>query len=294
MLLTLRSDRRAAATWMMVGLLAACSGGGSTRSETERVIRINGSSTVNPVMTEIAEILRSEHGLAISVDVQGGSSGGISSAADGSADIGMSSKSVSREDRRRFGSADLRSISIGSDAVALGVHRSVADRGVVALNRAQVRDVYEKKITNWIELGGPDQPIVFFDKEPGRGTWEVFAEWLYPDADAPTISHSQVGGNEEGRSKVATTPGAITQLSASWVADTREIAALGLIGQDGSILEPSRPNVEVGLYPMTRPLLLITSGPPDDLEKLVIDFALSDRGQQIVERHGYLPVGLRE
>ena len=42
-----------------------------------RPLRINGSTTVNPVVTEAAEALRAERGMTIHVDTQGGSSGGI-------------------------------------------------------------------------------------------------------------------------------------------------------------------------------------------------------------------------
>lgn len=53
----------------------------------------------------------------------GGSSGGIRDAGEGRADIGMSSKALSDADSARHGDADLRSVSIGFDAVALPLAR---------------------------------------------------------------------------------------------------------------------------------------------------------------------------
>ncbi len=47
--------------------------------------------------------------------------------------------------------------------------------GVKSLSAQQVRDIYEKKITNWSDVGGPELLITFYNKEPGRGTWEVIA-----------------------------------------------------------------------------------------------------------------------
>lgn len=272
-------------------LVAACGGDAGTEASapsSRSVLRVNGSTTVNPVVTEIANILTRENRMMITVDTQGGSSGGVSGVADGSAGIGMSSKPLSASDNERYPDADFRAFVIGIDAVALAVNENVWKGGVHHVTREQVRDIYEKEITNWKEIGGPDEPIVFLDKEPGRGTWEVFADWLYPDGDAPTISHSQVGGNEEGRTKAATTRGAITQLSASWVADSPGIDALGIVAENGEIVDPTHEAIESEAYPIRRPLLLITNGPPDPEERTLIDFALSERGREIVAKHGYL------
>ncbi len=46
-------------------------------------------------------------------------------------------------------------------------------------------------------MGGPAQRIAFFNKEPGRGTWEVFVHWAYGNPKAaPQVSFPEVGGNE--------------------------------------------------------------------------------------------------
>src|SRR5258706_5753042 len=200
-------------------------------------LRVNGSTTVNPVAAEAAEILRAEKKMAISIDVQGGSSGGIAGVGDGSIDVGMSSKPIADDDRRKYPAVNFVATEIGRDAVALIVSADVFKGGVHALTKQQVQDIYEGRITNWKEVGGPDRKIVFFNKEPGRGTWEVFAHWLYGDPKkAAEVSHPEVGGNEEARNKVKSTKGAITQLSASWA--TGKVHALSLKLDDGSLVGP--------------------------------------------------------
>lgn len=254
-------------------------------------LRVNGSTTVNPVATEAAEILRAEKKMAITVDTQGGSSGGISGIADHSIEVGMSSKAITDEDRKKFPKVNFVSTSVGQDAVALVVSKDVWDGGVKALSRRQAKDIYEGKITNWKQVGGPDRRIVFFNKEPGRGTWEVFAHWLYGNTkNAPAVRHREVGGNEEGRTKVATTKGAITQLSFAWAEGDARIHALGAKLDDGRVIVPSAATIADHSYPMARPLLFITDGPPRGEAKLLIDFVLSSRGQSLVRKHGYLPL----
>lgn len=253
-------------------------------------LRINGSTTVNPVVVEAAEILRAEKKATIFVDTQGGSSGGIAALGEGRAEIGMISRDLEPDDATKFPKVHFQATRIGIDAVALVVSGDVWEGGVRVLSRQQVQEIYEGKITNWRAVGGPDRRIVFFNKEPGRGTWEAFAKWLYGDPKkAPEVSHPEVGANEEGRNKVASTPGAISQLSAAWV-DQKTTFAVAVKRLDGKVVAPTLSTIANGSYPIARPLQLVTNGPPRGLAKELIDLVLSPRGQTLVERHGYLKI----
>ena len=252
-------------------------------------LRVNGSTTVNPVAAEAAEILRAEKKMQIVVDTQGGSSGGVSGVGDGSIELGMSSKPIAAEDRAKYPKVNFVETRIGQDAVAMVVAADVFNGGVKSLTKAQIRDLYEGRVTNWKQLGGPDEKVVFFNKEPGRGTWEVFAKWVYGDPKkAPEVSHLEVGGNEETRSKVMSTRGAISQLSSSWAEGNPRIKALALKLDDGRIVPPVPSSIASGAYPMSRPLFFITNGAPAGEARTLIDFVLSPRGQELVKKHGYL------
>ncbi len=251
-------------------------------------LKINGSTTVNLPAAEAAEILRAEQKLDIQVDTQGGSSGGISMLGDGLVQIGMSSKPLSDEDRAKYPAAKFKEIQIGEDAVALIVSKDVWDGGVHALTKQQIKDIYESRITNWKDVGGQSQRIAFFNKEPGRGTWEVFAHWTYGNPKAaPQVSFPEVGGNEETRTKVGSTRGALSQLSSSW-ADGKQVFALSIKLDDGTIVEPTEANIATKKYPLSRSLFLLTNGEPSGIAKTFVDFLLSDRGQELVKKHGYL------
>jgi phosphate transport system substrate-binding protein len=251
-------------------------------------LKINGSTTVNLPAAEAAEILRAEKKMSIQVDTQGGSSGGISMLGDGQVQIGMISKHISETDRAKFPKVKFREIHVGEDAVAMIVSKDVWEGGVRALTKAQLKDIYESRITNWKDVGGLNRRIAFFNKEPGRGTWEVFVHWVYGDPKkSPQVSFAEVGGNEETRNKVASTRGALSQLSSSW-ADGKQVFALGIKGEDGQAVEPTTENIATKKYPLSRPLFLVTDGEPKDDVKTFVDFVLSPRGQELVKKHGYL------
>lgn len=250
-------------------------------------LKINGSTTVNLPAAEAAEILRGEKKMEIQIDTQGGSSGGISMLGEGLVHLGMASKHVSDDDRRKFPSCKYKEIHVGEDAVALVVSKDVWDGGVKSLSKEQVAAIYEGRIKNWKDVGGPDKRIAFFNKEPGRGTWEVFVHWVYGDPKkAPQVSFPEVGGNEEARNKVASTKGAITQLSSSW-ADGKKAFAIALKVGDKDVF-PKTENIANGSYPMSRPLFLLSNGEPTGDAKEFADFMLSTRGQEFVRKHGYL------
>lgn len=251
-------------------------------------LRISGSTTVNVAVEEVAEILRAEKGMDIRLSTQGGSSGGITMVGEGSVQLGMASKPVSDEDRARYPDCSFKQIHIGEDAVALVVPKDVWKSGVRSISREEMRAVYEGRITNWMELGGVDRPIAFFNKEPGHGTREVFISWLYGDSrNAPEANFAETGEDEETRYKVATTKGSLSLMSASW-ADREHVFALALELEDGSTVRPTISAIAKHKYPMSRSLYVLSNGDPKGQAKVFVRFLLSERGQEVVRKNGYL------
>ncbi|PLS75938.1 MAG: ABC transporter [Actinobacteria bacterium] len=269
-------------------LLAACGGGASSApGGGGGALRVSGSTTVNPVAADAADVLRRE-GLRVTVDTQGGSAGGIVQLAAGQIEIAMSSKEVSEDDRKAHPSVDFVATEIGADAVGVVVRKEVFDGGVRSLTRDQLKAVFEGRVANWSELGGPDLPVFVYDKEPGRGTREVLDKYLYgKGGKAPPPPRSDnyaiVGGNEEARAKLLSTPGSVGPLSSAFVADRPELVAVAIEG-----VTPTSEHIRDGSYPMSRPLFLVTDGKPAGPAERFVDFVVSAPGQQLLTRHGYL------
>ncbi len=51
---------------------------------------------------------------------------------------------------------------------------------------------------------------------------------------------------------------------------------------------PDAENIVSGKYPLSRPLFVITNGAPTGDTKVLIEFLLSEEGQKLVTKHGYL------
>ncbi len=273
------------ATVLTAVILGGCGGGAEAGSAA--TLRISGSTTVNPVAADAAEALRSDK-LRITVDSQGGSAGGIAQLGAGEVDIAMSSKPITDSDRTMFPGVDFVATEIGKDAVGVVVRREVVNGGLKSLTKDQLRELFEGRVKNWSEIGGPNLAVFVYDKEPGRGTREVLDAYLYgkgvkapppPQSDAFAI----VGGNEETRAKLLSTPGSVGPLSSSFVDGVDQLVAVPVEG-----VAPTPANVADGRYPMARPLFFLTDGPPEGEARRFIDYAVGPEGQKLLNKHGYL------
>ncbi|MBK0372972.1 phosphate ABC transporter substrate-binding protein [Streptomyces sp. RB110-1] len=271
---------------VLIASLATACADGDANGGAGKALQASGSTTVAPVVADAAEALKAQ-GMNITVATQGGSAGGISQLGAGQIDIALSSKPIAEEDRAASPKTDYVETQVGADAVGVIISKQVADAGVKNLTADQVKGLFEGKITNWKEVGGPDLPVFVYDKEPGRGTREVLDKYLYHGEKPPPPPESNnfaiVGGNLETRNKVESTPGAVAPLSTGFVEGRDKLAVVTLDG-----IPASPENVATGKYPMSRPLYMVTNGQPKDSAKKLIDYILSGKGQPLLTQHGYL------
>lgn len=257
----------------IVSLASAC------RQPSQKILVITGSSTVAPLVSEIAKRYEAEHP-GVRIDVQtGGSSRGIADARSKVADIGMVSRSLKSEE------ADLTAHSIAQDGVTVILHR---DNPVRSLTDRQIVDIYTDRINNWQEVGGKNAPITVVNKAEGRSTLELFANYFKlktTDIKADTI----IGDNEQGIKTVAGNPNAIGYVSvgaAEYNANNQ--TPIKLLPVNG--VEASTETVRNGTFPLSRPLNLVALGTPQPQAQEFINYARSSQVQDLVETQYFVPI----
>ena len=239
-------------------------------------ISIAGSTTVLPVAQAVAEVYMDQH-KAADIQISGGGSGvGVTAAASGTADIGMLSRELKDSEKS---ANSFKEYVIGRDGIAIIAHPSNPVNG---LTLAQVKDIYQGKITNWNEVGGNDAEIVLVGRDSASGTREFFTEFVLKKEDAAKTMQ-ELNSNGAVQKSVAQTPGAIGYVSLEYV-DT-SVKAFTIDG-----INPSVATVIDGTYTINRPLLMITNGDPSPLAKSYLDFILSADGQKILSDNGFVPV----
>ncbi len=239
---------------------------------------LTGSSTVAPLVNEIAKRFEREHP-GVRIDVQtGGSSRGITDARRGTADIGMASRALAVDE------SDLTAHRIAVDGVGLIIHR---DNPVKTLTHQQIIDIFTGQIKNWSAVDGRDAPITVVNKADGRATLEVFLKHF--KLASPQIRASIViGDNQQGIRTVANDPNAIGYVSIGTAEyEQARGVAIRLLPLDG--VDANTQNLVNGTYPMARPLNLVTHGEGTVLAQAFIDYARSDQVHDLVRAQSYVP-----
>jgi phosphate transport system substrate-binding protein len=262
---------------LAAGLAAAVLYGSTPAQATERIV-ITGSSTIAPLIAEIAKRFEQQHP-DVRIDVQtGGSHRGLNDARRGLADIGMVSRALKDDER------DVTPIVLAYDGVTMIVHK---DNPVAELSKAQIVDIYTGKIENWSALGGPDEDIVVVNKAEGRSTLESFVEYFgvqTKDIKADAV----VGDNEQGIKTVAGSPYSIGYVSIGNAEyDAGKGVPIKLLPLEG--VPASRETVANQKFPIVRPLNLVVSKEPTGVVREFIQFATSRDVRDVVESFYYVP-----
>lgn len=239
-------------------------------------IRISGGTAHIPVMKEAAkQIMRANPEISISI-AGGGSGVGIKQVGEGIVDIGNSGRAATDAEVEKYG---LKLFKWAIDGVGVAVN---PDNPVTALTKAQLKDIYSGKITDWKDLGGKDAPITVYTRDESSGTRAVFWKKALDKGDIVSSANFVVS-NGAMKTAIANDPNAIGYVSVGHMD-----ASVTGVALDG--VSPAIDTVKSGEYTVARGLYSNTKGDPSGLTKLFIAYLLSPEGQQIVVQKGFVPV----
>ena len=240
-------------------------------------LNLSGSSTVAPLLMEIGKRFE-DLNPGVRVDVQtGGSTRGVNDMRKGLVDIGMASRALKPSEQ------DLVSHTVAWDGISLLLNQ---ENPVMSLSRQQVIDIYSGRITNWTELGGPDKSIVVVNKAEGRSTLELFLHY-YQLHNADVKAHIIIGDNQQALKTVAGNAWAIAYVSIGAARyELNHGAPLKMLAIDG--IEATLQNVKKGIFPIARPLNLISSSKTSALGMRFIDFAQSKAVADLVNKQFFV------
>lgn len=242
---------------------------------------VTGSSTVAPLVSEIARRFEIRNA-GVRIDVQtGGSSRGINDVRNGVADIGMVSRGLEAHE------TDLQAFTLALDGISMILH---ASNPVDTLNQQQVTDIYSGRISNWKSVGGRDARITVVNKAEGRSTLALFLDY-FALKNSEIKPHVIIGDNPQGIKTIAGNANAIGYVSIG-AAEFEinygvPIKLLPLGGVDASVDAVRR-----GVFPLSRPLNLITRPAPQGLAKQFVEFARSTQVHDLIEAQYYVPVNI--
>ncbi|MFT3867207.1 MAG: phosphate ABC transporter substrate-binding protein [Nibricoccus sp.] len=244
---------------------------------------IKGSDTLGAkLVPQLAEEYKAKNpGTSFEIAAEG-STTGITAIIDGTAQIGMSSR---RAKPTEMSAAQAKGVNmkpcvVAYDGMAVIVN---ANSPITALTKRQVKQVFTGTVTDWSAIGGAPGKISVYTRNTSSGTYSDWKELAMDKLDyAP--SSQKMAGNEQIVSEVAKNPNGIGYVGLAYI----HADGIKVIPIDGTT--PDKDSVVSKKYPYARPTFYYTNGEPSGEAAKFVDFTLSDEGQKIVEKVGFVPV----
>lgn len=164
---------------------------------------------------------------------------------------------------------------------------------VYSLTTEQIQGIYGGEITNWKEVGGRDEEIVAFQRNEGSGSQSMLLRFMdgkeVMDAPSEMVNDFMLGSIEQVadyRSK-RNSMGFSFRYYVEGIIQNPDIKVLSVDG-----IAPTVENIKNGKYPITTPLYAVTyeGNDNENVDKL-LQWVLSEEGQEIIEKTGYAGVG---
>ena len=267
----------------IVSLMAAVGMGvGAAVAGDANSIVVDGSTTVGPIAKAFAEYYMGKHQNVNITVSESGSGNGAKSLINAACDVATMSRPMKNSEKKAAQEAGVLAIEqvVALDGLAVIVHPSNS-RGNLTIE--QIRDIYTGAITNWKELGGPDQKIVVISRDTNSGTYESFNTLVLKDAKLKGGAE-YVGSGGAIRQRVLSTEAAIGYVGLAFTEGVKTLQVNGI--------KPTAETVIAKTYPIARPLYMYTNGRPKEGTALYdfVNLCKTDEGKRIIEDTGYVPV----
>mgnify|MGYP004643971519 CR=1 FL=1 len=271
----------------------------STETKTEsNQILFNGSSTLAPVITSIATDFFDTYGtwdaynsslpkedIAIYVSA-GGSGQGTKAVIDGTSTFGMVARSVKDEEKEAI--KDEKEYQVGIDALTIAVNPENPVTGVLDdLSTEQIVSLFSGKYATWKDLDPslPDEEVVVITRDINGGAHEVFQKNIMGDTE---VSSEAIQASSMGELVQDIIDNKYAIGYASFGVANQNAGKVVTLKVNG--VEPTKENIIDGSYIIQRPLLIVGSGNPTDVQQAFLDVILGETGQKTVEDMGFIPM----
>lgn len=236
---------------------------------------IVGSSSTQQLCDDLGDGFSKIYPKIFVVKSGSGSSQAVLAILDKSAQIGdLSRELTSSENKELFDS-----FIIAKDVIAICTNKN---NHIKNISSSTLQKIFQKKITNWAELGGENKKIILIGRDFSSGTRSAFEKHL--NLKNPIKYDVELENNGKVKYKIQNDEDAIGYISLSSCDKS-----INLVKIDG--IYPSIENAMNSKYHITHPLLQITKkGTKDPLLAAWFSFIYSDKGAAIIKHNRFIPV----
>lgn len=275
---------------LSLGVLAGCGGGGGetegSGSEKEanansgaQSITASGSTAILPLAKAAADEFKKDNP-DVSITINGGGSGsGLKQVAEGTVDIGNSD--VAAEEKLDESMAkDLVDHKVCVITMVPIINKDLA-KDVPNVTKDQLKDIFTGKITNWKDVGGPDEEIVLIVRPKTSGTRALFEKYAL-DGESGIDGALETDDSGSLLQNITDQKGAIGYVAYSYLVNNQDVAALSIDG-----VAPSLDATYNGEWPIWGYEHMYTKGAPDGVIKKYLDFIMGEEFGKTLEEKGY-------
>ena len=243
-------------------------------------ISIKGSDTLGAkLVPQLAESFSAKNkGVKFEIAAEG-SSTAFPALANGTAQIGMSSRKAKPEEitAARAKGIKLKEVEACHDMIVVIVNKGSA---LKALTKDQVAKIFTGQVKDWSEVGGAPGPISVYTRNTSSGTykdWQTLAMKGRNYADGS----QKLAGNEQIAQEVAKNKNGIGYVGLAYA----KSSGVHDVTIDG--VQPVAGNAKK--YAYSRACYYYIPETADATAKAFVDFAIGSEGQKIAERLGFVP-----
>lgn len=166
---------------------------------------------------------------------------------------------------------------------------------VTNISSEDIKAVYQGRINNWRELGGPDKEIIAYQRPENSGSQTIMQKQVMKGlqiADAPSeLRPMGMGGLVDVVDSYDNSDKAIGYSVYYYVNSMYIKNTIKFVNVDG--IEPNNENIRSDKYPFTSAYYAVVkkSEPENSNARKLLSYILSEEGQKLAEKSGYVPLG---
>ncbi len=270
----------------------------------DKLVKIDGSSTVYPICEAVAEEFQGKNpGIKVTVGISG-TGGGFKKFTRGETDISNASRPIKKEEIEecKKNSIEYIELPIAFDALTVVINKN--NTWAKNMTVDQLKKIWEPeaqgKITKWnqIDPTWPDTPIELYGAGTDSGTFEYFTEAICGKAKA---SRGDYTASEDDNTLVKGVEGSKNALGyfgmAYYIAHKDKLTAVSVAWEKNKSAKgpvaPSKENVINGTYaPLSRPLFIYVNKKSAESKpevKKFVDFFLAN-AEELTNEVKYVPL----
>ncbi len=259
----------------------------------KKAIQIKGSDTmVNLGQAWAEEFMKKNPDISVAV-TGGGSGTGIAALINVTTDIAECSRAMKEKEIKLANKKGINPYEtrVANDGIVVVV---APQNPIEKLTIKQLSDIFSGKITNWKDVGGPDQKIVVLSRDRNSGTHVFFLEEVVKLGNKKSPNEFAKGvlmmpSNQAIVEEVSGNPTAIGYIGLGYLNERLKAIAVAK-DKTSPYVVPTVRTVSNKSYPISRALYIYTNGEPIGEIKTFVDFVLSDQGQEIVLDMDFVPL----